>query len=87
MRDMRQLAMESRSRGIRANSIAPGVFRNRPGARPVEVPGLGGLHAWPTLSGRLGRPRKWLRVALLLASDDSWLRDGVDIVVDGGMCP
>ncbi|MEJ8824947.1 SDR family oxidoreductase [Variovorax humicola] len=79
----RQLAMEGRHHGIRANSISTGVIETNQ-TRAAEESGMGPLHARQT-AGRLGRPEEVARVALFLASDDSSYVTGTDIVVDGGM--
>ncbi len=42
----RQLAMEGREYGIRANSISPGVIETNQTTRTAEGSGMGGLHAW-----------------------------------------
>jgi NAD(P)-dependent dehydrogenase (short-subunit alcohol dehydrogenase family) len=81
----RQLAMEGRSHGIRANSISPGVIETNQTREQLKDPEWAGYMLGKTLLGRLGRPEEVARVALFLASDDSSYVTGVDIVVDGGM--
>ncbi|MDB5582976.1 MAG: oxidoreductase protein [Bradyrhizobium sp.] len=81
----RQLAMEGRKHGIRANSVSPGTIVNERTAVMFEDP------AWakPILSrimrGTPGQPHEIAAVALFLASDDSSFVNGADIVADGGM--
>ena len=81
----RQLAMEGREHGIRANSISPGVIETNQTREQLKDPEWAGYMLGKTLLGRLGRPEEIARVALFLASDDSSYVTGVDIVVDGGM--
>jgi NAD(P)-dependent dehydrogenase (short-subunit alcohol dehydrogenase family) len=81
----RQLAMEGREHGIRANSISPGVIETNQTREQLKDPEWSGYMLGKTLLGRLGRPEEVARVALFLASDDSSYVTGVDIVVDGGM--
>jgi NAD(P)-dependent dehydrogenase (short-subunit alcohol dehydrogenase family) len=81
----RQLAMEGREFGIRANSISPGVIETNQTREQLKVPEWASYMLGKTLLGRLGRPEEVAGVTLFLASDDSSYVTGVDIVVDGGM--
>jgi NAD(P)-dependent dehydrogenase (short-subunit alcohol dehydrogenase family) len=81
----RQLAMEGREHGIRANSISPGVIETNQTREQLKDPEWASYMLGKTLLGRLGRPEEVANVALFLASDDSSYVTGVDIVVDGGM--
>jgi NAD(P)-dependent dehydrogenase (short-subunit alcohol dehydrogenase family) len=81
----RQLAMEGREHGIRANSISPGVIETNQTREQLKDPEWAGYMLGKTLLGRLGQPEEVAKVALFLASDDSSYVTGVDIVVDGGM--
>jgi NAD(P)-dependent dehydrogenase (short-subunit alcohol dehydrogenase family) len=81
----RQLAMEGREHGIRANSISPGVIESNATRNQLKDPEWASYMLGKTLLGRLGRPEEVANVALFLASEESSYVTGVDIVVDGGM--
>jgi NAD(P)-dependent dehydrogenase (short-subunit alcohol dehydrogenase family) len=81
----RQLAMEGREHGIRANSISPGLIESNATREQLNDPEWASYMLGKTLLGRLGRPEEVANVALFLASAESSYVTGVDIVVDGGM--
>jgi NAD(P)-dependent dehydrogenase (short-subunit alcohol dehydrogenase family) len=80
----KQLAMEGRKHGIRANSISPAS------SKPTRRASSSRTRNGPTTCSarrarRLGRPEEVANVALFLASDESSFVTGTDIKVDGGM--
>jgi NAD(P)-dependent dehydrogenase (short-subunit alcohol dehydrogenase family) len=81
----RQLAMEGREHGIRANSISPGIIETNQTREQLKDPEWADYMLGKTLLGRLGRPEEIANVALFLASGESSYVTGIDIVVDGGM--
>lgn len=81
----RQLAMEGREHGIRANSISPGVIESNATREQLKDPEWASYVLGKTLLGRLGQPEKVANVAPFLASDESSYVTAVDIVVDGGV--
>lgn len=81
----RQLAMEGRAFGIRANSISPGLIESNASRDQLQDPVWASVMLGKTLLGRLGLPVEVANVALFLASAESSYVTGVDIVVDGGM--
>src|SRR6476660_2508099 len=81
----RQLAMEGRTYGIRANSISPGLIETNQTREQLKDPDWASAMLGKTLLGRLGRPEEIARVAVFLASSESSYVTGADIVVDGGM--
>src|SRR5450432_43798 len=81
----RQLAMEGREHGIRANSISPGIIETTQTREQLKDPEWAGTMLGKTLLGRLGRPDEVANVALFLACEESSYVTGIDIVVDGGM--
>jgi NAD(P)-dependent dehydrogenase (short-subunit alcohol dehydrogenase family) len=81
----RQLAMEGREFGIRANSISPGLIETNQTQEQLRDPEWAGYMLGKTLLGRLGNAAEVANVVLFLASDLSSYVTGIDVVVDGGM--
>jgi NAD(P)-dependent dehydrogenase (short-subunit alcohol dehydrogenase family) len=81
----RQLAMEGREHGIRANSISPGLIESNATREQLNDPEWARDMLGKTLLGRLGKPEEVANVALFLACEESSYVTGIDVVVDGGM--
>jgi NAD(P)-dependent dehydrogenase (short-subunit alcohol dehydrogenase family) len=81
----KQLAMEERKHGIRANSISPGIIETHRTREQLKDKEWADYMLGKTLLGRPGRPQEVANVALFLASDESSFVTGTDIKVDGGM--
>jgi NAD(P)-dependent dehydrogenase (short-subunit alcohol dehydrogenase family) len=81
----RHLAASGARRGIRANSVSPGLTVTPQIAEFLADPEhpMHGMAAAHPL-GRLGQPEDVAKVALFLASDDAAYLNAIDIVVDGG---
>jgi NAD(P)-dependent dehydrogenase (short-subunit alcohol dehydrogenase family) len=81
----KQLAMEGREYGMRANSISPGVIETSQTTEQLKDKEWADYMLGKTLVGRFGKPHEVANVALFLASDESSFVTGIDIKVDGGM--
>ncbi|CAG8896682.1 unnamed protein product [Penicillium egyptiacum] len=81
----RQLAMEGRAHGIRANSISLGLIQPLRTARLLEDPELASDVMQKIMIGRIGQLEEIAAMASFLASDESSYITAVDIRVDGGM--
>jgi NAD(P)-dependent dehydrogenase (short-subunit alcohol dehydrogenase family) len=80
----RQLAMEGRNHGIRANSLSPGPLETPTTKQMFQDPNWGGPMLSKIMRGTPGRPEEVAAVALFLASDESSFVNAADIIVDGG---
>ena len=81
----KQLAMEGREHGIRANSISPGIIETKQTQEQLKDKEWADYMVGKTLVGRLGKPVEVANVALFLVSEESSFVTGIDIKVDGGM--
>jgi 3-oxoacyl-[acyl-carrier protein] reductase len=79
----RSLARELGRRGVRVNTVAPGVIVTRPGGGPP--PPVAELIRAVTSLDRLGTPDDVVPAVLFLASDLSRYISGVTLNVDGGI--
>lgn len=81
----KQLAMEGREHGMRANSISPGVIETKQTQEQLKDKEWADYMLGKSVLGRFGKPEEVANVALFLASDESSFITGTDIKVDGGM--
>lgn len=81
----RQLAMEGRIHGIRANSISPGLIETLQTKPLLEDPEYKAGIMPKIMVGRMGQPEEVAAVASFLASDESSYITAADIRVDGGL--
>ena len=77
-------AMELGSRGIRVNSIAPGLVETNATSAFFMVPGVVEEFVENTTLGRFAQPDDVARMAVFLVSDDSSFVSGALFRVDGG---
>jgi NAD(P)-dependent dehydrogenase (short-subunit alcohol dehydrogenase family) len=81
----RQLAMEGATKGIRANTIAPGFIRTEATARHMDAePALAEAVLRKNMIKRFGEPADIAYCATWLASDESGYVTGANIPVDAG---
>ncbi|ANB73011.1 oxidoreductase [Paraburkholderia phytofirmans OLGA172] len=81
----RQLALEGRTHGVRANSISPGLIETNQTRPLLANAEWSASMLGKVMLGRMGRPEEVAATALFLASDESSFITGADIRVDGGM--
>lgn len=85
----RSFAAELKDRGIRVNSLSPGLVEtpiiNGQFATDEEADGAREMFKQITPLGRIGRPEEMAAAILFLASDDSSYSTGIDLVADGGI--
>jgi len=79
-----QMAVEWGPRGVRANSVSPGMIRTPMSEHFYQNEKLhqGRIKVVPT--GRIGRPEDIADAIAFLASDAASYMNGQDIIVDGG---
>lgn len=84
----KQLAMEGRHHGIRANSVSPGSIQTN---QSRFKPGEPGYDEWcriqlgRAMMNRIGKPEEVAATVAFLASEDASYITGEDIAVDGGI--
>jgi NAD(P)-dependent dehydrogenase (short-subunit alcohol dehydrogenase family) len=85
----RSWAMELKDRGIRVNTLSPGMIEtpivDGQFKTKAEADGARTFFAGITPLGRIGRPEEMASAILFLASDDSSYSTGIDLVADGGI--
>lgn len=80
----RQLAVEGRAHGIRANSVSPGVIETYRVAEMMQIPEVAAAVTENIMRGKPGTPEEVANIMLFLASDESAYINGADILADGG---
>jgi NAD(P)-dependent dehydrogenase (short-subunit alcohol dehydrogenase family) len=81
----RQLAMEGRKHGIRANSVSPGTIETNQTRFILEDPEWSRIQLGRAMINRMGQPEEVASVVAFLASADASYVTGADIAVDGGV--
>lgn len=81
----RQLAMEGRKHGIRANSVSPGTIETNQTRFILEDPEWCRIQLGRAMINRMGQPEEVASVVAFLASDDASYVTGADVAVDGGV--
>ena len=81
----RQLAMEGRTYGIRANSISPGVIETKQTEEFLQAFEWSSTMMDKIMLSRFGKPEDVAAVASFLASEESSYVTATDIRVDGGL--
>lgn len=80
----RQLAFEWGPRGVRSNSVSPGMIVTRLTESFYRVPGILEKRGAVVPVRRIGQPEDIANVTLFLASPRAGYVNGQDLVVDGG---
>ena len=81
----RQLAMEGRKHGIRANTVSPGTIETNQTRFILEDPEWSRIQLGRAMINRMGQPEEVASVVAFLASEDASYVTGADIAVDGGV--
>jgi NAD(P)-dependent dehydrogenase (short-subunit alcohol dehydrogenase family) len=81
---LRALAAELGPRGVRVNTIAPGVVETPLTAQIKESPDWYGSYAAKSILGRWAKPHEMVGMIVYLASDASSYVTGAFMLVDGG---
>ncbi len=81
----RQLAMEGRKHGVRANSVSPGTIETNQTRFILEDPEWSRIQLGRAMINRMGQSEEVASVVAFLASEDASYVTGADIAVDGGV--
>lgn len=81
----RQLAMEGRKHGIRANSVSPGTILTNQTRFIEEDPEWSRIQLGRAMMNRMGKPEEIASAVAFLASEDASYITGTDLRVDGGV--
>jgi NAD(P)-dependent dehydrogenase (short-subunit alcohol dehydrogenase family) len=81
---LRALATEVGPRGVRVNTIAPGIVETPLTAQIKDSPDWYDSYAAKSILGRWAQPREMVGMVLYLASDASSYVTGAFMLVDGG---
>jgi NAD(P)-dependent dehydrogenase (short-subunit alcohol dehydrogenase family) len=81
----RQLAMEGRTHGIRANTVSPGTIETNQTRFILEDAEWSRKQLGRAMMNRMGQPEEVASAVAFLASDDASYMTGADIRVDGGL--
>ena len=81
----RQLAMEGRTHGIRANSISPGTIETNQTRMILDDEEWSRIQLGRAMMNRMGQPEEVASVVAFLASADASYVTGADVAVDGGV--
>ncbi|XP_054162229.1 7alpha-hydroxysteroid dehydrogenase-like [Oppia nitens] len=79
------LSFELGSKGIRVNSVSPGIIDSNPGTHDQTFVGLLNKTAKRTPLGRVGQPNDIAAAVVFLSSSDARFITGHSLVVDGGL--
>lgn len=81
----RQLAMEGRKHGVRANSVSPGTIETNQTRFILQDENWSRIQLGRAMMNRMGQPEEVAAAVAFLASDDASYITGADIAVDGGI--
>ncbi|WP_197277082.1 SDR family NAD(P)-dependent oxidoreductase [Sphingomonas profundi] len=81
----RQLAMEGRHHGIRANSVSPGTIETNQTRMILDDAEWSRVQLGRAMMNRMGQPEEVASVVAFLASADASYVTGADVAVDGGV--